>query len=531
MYKLLIVEDEKWEREGLRDFLDWSSMGIEVAGCACNGAEGVRMAELYKPEIILTDIMMPKMDGIHMGSNIRAFLPDTRIIILSGYDDFQYAKQTFSFHAFAYILKPISKEKLEEVIFSVLKVLDREKSRNIERDALNSQWMDYIGSYKDQLLLGLLEQKIGLDYLQKLESINGLRVQGKKVIVIMSLYFDLEKTESFDSTSRDSYQEVVNRIGLMLNERGITFSFSKPFKEAVLCMDAPETQGDLEKQLQSLKEILKNELGIKTIYGVGEAAENFHEAPQSYMQAKEAISFRFLAEFGEFIYYNKVNKNGCDDFDGTSSQLLRIRNIINKVLYSAQKGDMDEGSLLVDDFLSALRENYLISKMLLTGFFAEISNLLCLAMPSGSGTYFSDLDSLSKTKRYLLSLLSKIAAHTTDKCSCSEDEVAKKVIELIEKKYTDELDLKLISEEIHLTPYYIGNIFKKYTGKQFNQYLNDYRIDKAKEILQTSKIKVGHLAEAVGIRSSSYFCVLFKNRFGISPGDYKDILKGRQEYV
>ncbi len=114
MYKLLIVEDEKWEREGLRDFLDWGSLGIDVSGCACNGVEGVRMAEQYSPDIILTDIMMPQMDGIRMSQNIRAFLPDTKIIVLSGYDDFQYAKQTFSFHAFAYMLKPIDRKNLEE---------------------------------------------------------------------------------------------------------------------------------------------------------------------------------------------------------------------------------------------------------------------------------------------------------------------------------------------------------------------------------------------------------------------------------
>lgn len=521
MYKLLVVEDEKWEREGLRDFLDWSGIGIDVAGCACNGVEGVRMAELYKPEIILTDIMMPKMDGIQMANHIRAFLPNTKIIILSGYDDFQYAKQTFSFHAFAYLLKPVVKEKLEEVILSVLKVLDLEKDRNSERDALNNQWIDYINSNRDQLLLGLLEHKIGLDYLQKLEPINGLRVQGRKVVVIMSLC----------RTTCDDHQEVLDRFRRILNERAIAFSFSKPFKEAVLCLDAPDTQVELEKQLQRLNEILEKELGIKAIYGVGEVADNFHGAPQSYMQAKEAISYCFLAEYGEFIFYNKVKENSCEDLDEARSHILKTASIINKILYSAKKCDMNESSLLVDDFLSALRENRSTGKMLLNRFFSEASHVLYQTMPSGSVTNFTDSDSLLQTKSYLLSLLGGIVAYTTDKCSCSEDEVAKKVIEIIEKKYADELDLKLISEEIHLTPYYIGNIFKKYTGKQFSQYLNDYRIDKAKEILQSSKIKVGHLAEAVGIRNSSYFCVLFKNRFGISPGDYKGILKGRQEYV
>ena len=162
MYQLLIVEDEKWEREGLRDFLDWGSLGIEVAGCACNGVEGMEMAKLYCPQIIITDIMMPKLDGLRMSRNIRAFLPDTIIIILSGYDDFQYAKQSFDFHAFAYLLKPVQKKPFEEVLLYALKTIEHEESRKKERDTLEGQWMDYISSNRDQLLLDLLEGKMEL---------------------------------------------------------------------------------------------------------------------------------------------------------------------------------------------------------------------------------------------------------------------------------------------------------------------------------------------------------------------------------
>lgn len=531
MYQLLIVEDEKWEREGLRDFIDWSSLGIEVAGCACNGAEGMKMAELYRPEIILTDIMMPKMDGIMMSRNIRAFLPDTRIIIFSGYDDFQYAKQSFDFHAFAYILKPIEKKSLEEVIFRVLKVLDQEKSKSRERDALENRWMDYISANRDHLLLDLLECRTGLEYIHELLPISGLRVQGKKVIAILSLYHDPEKTESFESVSNGCTQEVMNAFGMMLNERGIVFSFSKPFKEAVLCMDAPATQSELETELLQLKENLKKELEIEAIIGVGEAAEDFAGAPLSYTQAKEASSFRFLAEYGELLFYSKVKKTDRKDWEKATPLILKTDGIMKKIIYSIQKGDMEESALLVDDFLSALRENPSISKMLLSSFFTEAVSRSNTVPPDNTCKNIREADSLSQTKQYLMSFLKRIETYATDKRSYNEDEVAKKVIEIIEGRYADELDLKLISGEIHLTPYYIGSIFKKNTGKQFSQYLNDYRIDKAKEMLQTRKIKVSHLAEAVGFRNSSYFCALFKNRFGISPGDYKDILKGRTEYV
>lgn len=532
MYRLLIVEDEKWEREGLRDFLDWNSLGIEVAGCACNGVEGLKMAELYRPDIILTDIMMPKMDGIQMSRNIRAFLPDTRIIILSGYDNFQYAKQSFGFHAFAYILKPIEKKFLEEVIFCVLKVLDQEKSKNRERDALKSQWMNYVSANGDRLLLDLLECKTELKYVHELEPINGLKVQGKKVVAVLSLY-------------QDCNREIINAFHIMLNERGIVFSFSKPLKEAVLCMDAPATQSELETELLQLKDNLKKELGIEAIIAVGEAVEDLSGTPQSYTQAKEASSFRFLAEYGELLFFSKLKETGLKHWDEARPPILKTNSITKKIVYSIQKGDIDEGALLVDEFLSALREYHPLSKMLLSSFFTEVMSGLSAVLPDSTyedirkvvwdrkrfGMDFASLDSLSQTRQFLMSSLRSIVVYMTDMKGFKEEEVAKKVFAIVEGRYADELDLKLVSEEIHLSPYYIGRIFKRYTGKVFSQYLNDYRIDMAKEMLQTRKIKVCDLAEAVGIRNSSYFCALFKSRFGISPGDYKDILKGRREYV
>jgi len=125
-----------------------------------------------------------------------------------------------------------------------------------------------------------------------------------------------------------------------------------------------------------------------------------------------------------------------------------------------------------------------------------------------------------------MDFLEFISANTMNKSSNADAEVTQKVIKIIEERYSEELDLKYISQVIHLTPYYIGSIFKKNTGKTFNQYLCDYRIDRAKEMLQTGKVNISRLSEAVGIKNTSYFCSLFKNRFGISPGDYKEIMKG-----
>lgn len=528
MYRLLIVEDEKWEREGLRDFLDWRSLGIEVTGCACNGVEGVKLAELYRPDIILTDIMMPKMDGIQMSQNIRAFLPDSKIIILSGHDDFGYAKQTFTFHASAYILKPIEKTNIQEVILRVLIELDREK----ERVVLKSRWEDYICENKNRLLLNMLESNSTLEYPSEIVPVKGTSAQGKIVIAVMTI----------NSISFGCKQEDVNTFEFILNEKGMAFSFTKPFTEVVLCLDAPATQEELQEQLIELGNCLKKGLDIDVIIGIGEAVEGFSEASGSYSQAKEASSFRFLAEYGELLFYSKIKEINHMSLDFAKPLVQKTYCIIKKILYITQKNRPEELPELLDEFLSTLKDICSLSKLLLNKFFTEAMYILnsAININTREKSYeyildkkrfeadFSKQASIKQTKQYLMNFLKTITEYSLNSTSNTDAEVAQKVIEIIEVKYADDLDLKCISKDIHLTPYYIGSIFKKNTGKPFNQYLNDYRIDKAKEMLQTEKITVSQLSDAVGIKNTSYFCLLFKNRFGISPGEYIEILKGRR---
>lgn len=129
MVRMLIVDDERWQREGLRAFLDWSGLGIEVVGLAGNGREGLSMTRTLQPRIVLTDILMPVMNGIDMSREIHRSFPDIRILLLSGYDDFQYAKEAFSFHAKEYLLKPVSKAELEKALIRVVSELREEDSR------------------------------------------------------------------------------------------------------------------------------------------------------------------------------------------------------------------------------------------------------------------------------------------------------------------------------------------------------------------------------------------------------------------
>ncbi|NLG88396.1 MAG: response regulator [Clostridiaceae bacterium] len=538
MYRLLIVEDEKWEREGLRDFLDWKSLGIEVSGCACNGVEGRKIAEEIRPHIIITDIKMPLMDGIQMARDVRAFLPDTKIIILTGYDEFEFAKQTFDFHAFAYLLKPIRRIDLELVIKNVLDELEREESINEEITALKSEWMEYARKNRDYLLIDFLNQKTELKHIYELPLMRWLDTFKNKLVAILSLYPRRYERNQGAGMKDD----VVKALNAMLGTKGIAVSSSELKQEIVLCIDAPLDGQQLKTGILRLMEEIKK-LGMDCIAGAGEIAGGLEFLPRSYAQAREAISFRFIAHYNDVLFYSSIKDSDRNNWDLTGQLIEKADSLSARIIHFIQKGDMNQSTKIVDDFLAMLTENISGAKILFNRFIMNIINGLntILANNQEDSIYvslwdpekqvvdYSMLDSLSQTRDYLTGFLSRVAVNM--KKDCRDENIARTVLKIIEEKYREELNLKRVSEEINLYPYYIGSIFKEYTGRNFNEYLNSYRIDKAKEMLHYKNMKVSELAEAVGIPNASYFCCLFKKKFGISPGEYGELVSRRQKGV
>lgn len=542
MYKLLIVEDEKWEREGLLDFLNWEEMGIEVVGCACNGVEGERIAKALRPQIIITDIRMPVLDGILMSQNIRHFLPDTKIIMLTGYDDFEYAKQTFSFQAFAYLLKPVQKKEIVDIIVNVLEKLEDEKNHQKKKTELESQYVDYYQKNCDHMLVDYLSNKFELKAIQSLQPLIKLKAPGKKVVAI--IYFCLN---SAISNKKQDFQNVflntMKSFNHMLGETGIAASCGELPEEAVLCMQAPSTRRELENILLNIMQEFRAKTGVQCIAGIGAVVDGLELTPRSYAQAREAIGFRFLASYGELIFYSSISYTECRNKAVCRLMLDECNLLSSKIVHEIQKGSIVKSETYINKFLEMLIENRAESKNLLNHFILEIVNDLNMLLPSDSengvyvafwdpdkhGVDYSILNSLNHTKKYLIGILDRISINT--KKSFNEDHIARKVIEIIEKMYQEKLDLNRVADEIHLSPYYIGSLFKEYTGKHFNQYLNGLRIEKAKEILDLKSIKISDLAQKVGIPNPSYFCSLFKKKFAISPKEYMEMMSRRNAGV
>jgi two-component system response regulator YesN len=528
MYQLLIVEDEKWEREGLRDFLDWESMGIGLVCCACDGEEGLRLAELRRPDIIIADIKMPKMNGLQMLKLVCALLPEVKIIILSGYDDFQYARQAIGLHACAYILKPVERGCLEEALCAALDSLAQEKTRSLELGKLERRWAEYVDSRKDHVLFDSLE--LGSEFEALGDASSAAGGDGARAVAIAAFYRRPGPTGAPVPCSLETDRGLLGEIKARIQRSGARVSFGEHFYEAVLLMESRDERADFDAELHAIGGELWAEFGVGTIVALGGSVFGDSDIFQSYAQAKVASSYRFVCACGDVLPFRALSNGERDCPEDARALILSANEAIERAVRSGG-AEREACCALIDDFLSRLRDNYAVSKMLVGYFLLEA----CRAIGAPGDADLSSLSSLEQTRQRLYSAVDAIAERPmggdarrcAPMCRPREEEIVRCVLGIVERRYSEELDLSGLAEEVHLSPYYLGSLFKKRTGKNFSQYLVEYRLEAAREMLKEKSTKLGDLSDAIGIHNPSYFSALFKKRFGISPVEYRRIEQGR----
>ena len=521
MLKLLIVEDERWEREGLRDLFDWAAMGIGEVDTACDGIEGLDKALNMYPDIVVTDIQMPGMDGIEMSKRIREQLPDVRIVVLTGYDDFGYAREAILFRAMDYVLKPIEEDELQQTIIKVVKEceLDLAKRRNEER-LLQAEERMAAGHLITDLLKGKLKPEMITASME--DKIKELQGDCYAVIVIARMNGASEE-----------------QIGRML-DRPCMIQICDDFEDAwtvIVPMTQPIT-GALEMIVQPLMQQHEGSTGTRMVIGVGSIVPDLMQSDESYRQALSAVRFGlFHGKSG--IVSGMEEEQAKQAFAAHAGEFARrCQELTKQIRLQTIALDADRVGVLLDELFECFGEHpgagkhYILS--LLNSLIGEVS-LLGGKQEEGADVgdhvviqpqQLLSLESLEEIRSEVKRFFATFQTVLDDKKRNKDEYVVNKVLRLIDKQYgSTSISLTSLAEEVFLSPNHLGMIFKKATGKTINEYMMEYRINKAEELLRTSKQKVAAIAAQVGIPSTSYFCSLFKQTYGMTPGQYQEYMQ------
>lgn len=534
---MLIVEDERWEREGLAEFLDWPTLGIGTVETACDGIEGLEKAMNVGPDIIITDISMPGRNGIEMAKLIRRELPDVRFVVLTGYGDFEYARDAIRFGAVDYLLKPIDEEQLRATLVRIV----ADCGEAAQRRGNEEQWQQAREEGRRASLRTALaalvadRNPIGEDT-AGLEEALAEPSEGPAPEA-----FGIWIVRAPEASGRPGAFFFEERAEQALRRPAIAYTSGEgAVCEVVLLFgirtDEAESQRELAMRLlHSLSSDRAPSDGEWTI-AMSTGAKTLSSAGESYREAAKALRFavwsgrKGLAEATDEEEERARFAKEADTLDRRFKELARqIRSSLGSGDERVAEETLDELFALIAAYPGAGRA-YVAH--LLVGL---VEGLLTLAAPAAltaAGEEGYGLEELLSSEGQLelrvrmQTAIRRIAKILRDKRVNKDDYIVDRVIRLIEEHHGNpSLGLAYLAGEMFVSPNHLGATFKKKMGKTPTEYIQDYRLGRAEELLRSTGLRVSAVAERVGIPNTSYFGTLFKNAYGMTPGEYQEMCR------
>jgi len=536
LYKLLIVEDEVWEREGLANFISWSAYNIDVVGTATNGQQGLQMAKKYLPDIIITDIRMPIMDGLELSREVKVFLPKCKIIVITGHNDFQYAKDAIHIGVSDFLLKPVRKEELLKTINKAKTGLHIENRQEEYLSELKFKLTECEYKERERFLLNILNStcKYGEDLLDSERRMFSSCSQNAVAVVIRFDGF-VDYQETGYNKAPDHFKDFYKKVREVVGNRGLTAERYMEKREIVICLplrnEGRNEVNTLIHRIQQHKGDIKNS---DYIIGVGSLSNTVSDFVKSYNQAQTVLNRIFFLRDTNIFYYDDL-LSGDEDIEASVCNFLHSAPDYSKrILKAVISLDGNEVIALTGEFFNFIYNNP-VDKSLVCSFLAGIISELSILLFANGITIdnefnfggdiierFNNCIKLEQVQRYIQRVLIYANCFFEKKRKNKEEFIIDDVMNIINNDYRENIGLEVIAQRLGISPNYLGGLFKKYVGKRFTEVLRSVRMKKAEELLLSGEDNIVDIAKAVGYDNISYFCTVFKKTHGISPMEYRE---------
>lgn len=516
MIKAILVDDEDIIREGISKFIDWTSLGLELVGQAANGREAVELVKMMAPEVIVTDVKMPMMSGIELLALAKDQKPDCVVIMISSYDQFEYAQQSLNLGAYAYLLKPIDTDKLiqllKEAVLKIQKVRSGEKILNTYKDVL------------EQTQKNILDNKIKLMALGgRVDALNEAEAQylgqfTKFCVASVNTERPRYHEESFMEEMRSHLEEWKAGHGDVADIK----QFQNQDRITVFCVMA---KGNVAIYFRKLLAIY-SQYYIEAVLGISNTVGTVRELSSAYRQSLEAVEYRFFTD-RSLIFYSTVQEEIQPSFKGMPDWNQNLEKCM-------KEGRECEIKTFTDDFLSYVyqaKPSPVIVRTAVSAILLETIRTLRTAGGKPEDLFLSVSDTiddvLNESNPAIMGRkLREILWNASDYISRLEklrpNSMVQKARKYIEENYWNpDLRLDDVAGYVYINASYFSAVFSKEMGISFGDYLTKIRIEKAIELLKTTHMKIYKIAELVGYQNPSWFNVAFKRYTGQKPGDFR----------
>ncbi len=524
--KVLIIDDEQTVLSGLSSIYDWEVSGFTKVQTSSSSLEAIELAEKEAFDLVITDIKMPEMDGLRLSEYLLKLQPQIYIIILSGYGEFEYAKKAISLGISEYLLKPIQTDAFEQAVEKAKKYIIESKSNKIKYTSMKNKIEMLIPMAKNHFFNNFLEEPSRyIDRIEELFYEFNIGIT-EKDYVILKLDLDMEMNLS-DVAEMDR-----TFLKSIISDNSDTFEAVEIFtmsEKIVLCIQDQDITENrfvkMEEWLKQLNQISMNTLGFSFSAAVSSVHSRLDEIDTAGRECDLAFTDRFInGGKKKFLKYQKQSKS--------SETTKYFYNLIEEIIINIKLRNIEKTKSITKEMFAQMRE---MKKLSIDHYYGVVYSVLgelydiCQQTSNTEikNTHNFSYDSirrfntLKSLEHFLVETIEEKLTESIVKGNLNNKGTISSVLNYINKNYKKNLTLANVSDKVFLSPNYLCNLFKKELGINFNTYLTQVRINRAKELLKETNYTTQFIATEIGYSDYSYFSQIFKKQTGMTPTEYK----------
>lgn len=520
MYNVLLVDDEELDLEGMKRFIPWADLGMEIKGCVNNALSACEVLDQHHIDILVSDVNMPYMSGLELAKLALQRNPNIRIIFVSGFQEFSYVQQALSLKAYSYVLKPMEDSELIASLMKVKRDIDEQrKQREVER-----AYQDLIPIAKSDLLLRLFEGEDLTDreFMTKLIHTHELhrlkwpiRVAVMELDVLLRLEHDHPSSLEQSRIFLKQFHEASNREGKI--------PYCKLSAERIAML--LEAEG-IEDRIAKLLDAAQRRLSVSVTMGLGAPVQQSEQLYESYRQAVQAVEGKMFLGKGGIINYEEVR---------VEPGMLDSR-MLDAHMNSLMKAVIEYELVLIHDEIdnlfrsvTSLRSKYTVHNLTgyiiwkleqhLSAIHEDLFELLGLDIHKLD--ILQQFETIHDIRRWLLYRVFEISEKLHQKSNSQDRQFIRNVVKAIRERMNENITLKDIAQQFSFSPSYFGFLVRDKSGHTFNELLVQLRMERACELLKQPGLKIYEISDQVGYRYLPYFSRQFKEKFGMTPLEYR----------
>lgn len=535
-FKMCVIDDIKSTVEMIATKIPWEAYGIQVAGTARNGEEGLRLIREVRPDIILTDIRMPRMDGLEMTRQIIDLLPDCIVIILSAYTDFEYAKQAIRLGAFDFVKKPFSIQEMTKVVLEAKQALENEYDKHRRIQSMEKQVQESLPLLRQDYFSRLLQYSSRKEDVQQYW--NELRIDMAPHnfavwIIEIDRFMDkyaaqpIHEIELVRFALHNIIEETIQAV-----TRGVVFREGPNYYACIInCGSPEEAKGLAETCCSNIASCTKFTISI----GIGSVVRDIQELPESYKSALSALAYHFYTGGnGAFSVEDvpKLQSEAYPHYSPAQEQELFI---------SLRAGNVEKSLHELERYFEAMNglrplpEPHYVRSLYYELAFVML-RVLYEKVPFTVLQTFDrtlrdrgnqELDSIQKFQQLLKELCQAGCAWIEKERVSDSAQLIYRAVDYIRTNLQLDLTIDHCARYLNISGGHFASLFKKVTGSTFNQFVTNERIDRAKQLL-IDNYQVQEIAIALGYEHRRYFSEVFKKHTGLTPSEFKDAYLGQK---